>query len=106
MANNLSWVDQRSLHQVILGDYKWTNDIVAINKFFKINHFSLKIMNFKKKMTFIYSPIIFQIFTTINQPANTMSLSKEDTLRIVKHFLLSSPPGEFEDVLSGIQNNF
>jgi hypothetical protein len=29
-------------------------------------------------------------------------LSQEDVLRIVKHFLLSSPPGEFEDVLSGI----
>ena len=30
------------------------------------------------------------------------NLSKEDTLRVVKHFLLSSPPGQFEDVLSGI----
>lgn len=29
------------------------------------------------------------------------TLSAEDKLRIVKHFLLSSPPGEFEDVLSG-----
>jgi len=33
----------------------------------------------------------------------TETLSKEDTLRIVKLFLLSSPPGEFEDVLSDIR---
>jgi len=30
-------------------------------------------------------------------------LSQEDVLRIVKHFLLSSPPGEFEDVLSDVR---
>jgi len=30
-------------------------------------------------------------------------LSPEDVLRIVKHFLLSSPPGEFEDVLSDVR---
>jgi len=28
-------------------------------------------------------------------------LSADDVLRIVRHFLLSAPPGEFEDVLSG-----
>jgi capping protein alpha len=31
------------------------------------------------------------------------ALSKEDILRIVRHFLLSSPPGEFEDVLSDVR---
>jgi len=31
------------------------------------------------------------------------TLSTEDKLRIVKHFLLSSPPGEFEDVLSDVR---
>jgi hypothetical protein len=29
------------------------------------------------------------------------ALSNDEILRIVRHFLLSSPPGEFEDVLSG-----
>ncbi|KAL0482316.1 hypothetical protein AKO1_012937 [Acrasis kona] len=32
-----------------------------------------------------------------------MSLSDEDTIRIARHFLLSSPPGEFEDVLSDVR---
>lgn len=31
------------------------------------------------------------------------SLSEEDTLKIVQHFLLSSPPGEFEDVLADVR---
>jgi capping protein alpha len=30
-------------------------------------------------------------------------LSNEDIIRIVRHFLLSSPPGEFEDVLSDVR---
>jgi len=30
-------------------------------------------------------------------------LSNEEILRIVRHFLLSSPPGEFEDVLSDVR---
>jgi capping protein alpha len=32
-----------------------------------------------------------------------LSEEKQNVLRIVKHFLLSSPPGEFEDVLSDVR---
>lgn len=28
-------------------------------------------------------------------------LSRENVLKIVQHYLLSSPPGEFEDILAG-----
>jgi hypothetical protein len=33
-----------------------------------------------------------------------LQISVEEKLQITQHYLLSSPPGQFQEVLSGIEN--
>lgn len=75
--------------------------VIPFNRLF--THIFLKWLTLKKKRydnRAIYKSISVDLFVDFH----SVQISVEEKLQITQHYLLSSPPGQFHEVLSGTAN--